>query len=475
MGRELKIFAAFLTVFLIAYVLPLATPRFDADASPAAAKVTGAIVEAFVLLQWYVRNHTLACVVPALFIAGAITTFLSKESVLKHLGPKANKVEAYTVASVSGTVLAVCSCSVLPMFAGIYKVGAGLGPASAFLYAGPAINVLAIFLTARVLGIELGVARVVGTMVFGVVIGVLMAIIFRRSEEKRTQATLALPDPPAASRPLWQNAAMLGAMLAFLVFSDWFNPGDKRVELADGTRFEATLQYETEGAYDVRLKEAVLGRESAEVVRLAKTEIASIEDVDTWVTRIHHKRWYLAGAMGIAVAVMVLAWLNKQDFREWMANTWEFSKMLVPLLFGGVFIVGFLAALISEKQVAAWVGDNSFTSNMISSVIGCLMYFATLTEVPILEALMRNGMASGPALALLLAGPALSLPSILVIRSILGNTKTAVFVGLVVVMSAVAGMGYGALYPENPVLHGRPAATSLAADAAPLQIGELVR
>ena len=199
MARELKILAAFVAVFLVAYFLPLATPQFEPGTNAASAKVTGAIVEAFVLLQWYARNHTLACVVPALFIAGAITTFLSKESVLKHLGPKANKLEAYSVASVSGSVLAVCSCSVLPMFAGIYRVGAGLGPAACFLYAGPAINVLAIFLTARVLGFELGVARVIGAMVFGVVIGLIMAVIFRRSEESRSQATLALPDP--ARRP----------------------------------------------------------------------------------------------------------------------------------------------------------------------------------------------------------------------------------------------------------------------------------
>ena len=170
------------------------------------------------------------------------------------------------------------------------------------------------------------------------------------------------------------------------------------------------------------------GHEASEVVRLAKTEVASIEDVDTWVTRIHHYRWYLAGAMGVLVAVMSLAWLNRQDFSEWMGNTWEFSKLLVPLLFGGVFVVGFLGALIPEKQVAALVGDNSLLSNLIASVVGCLFYFATLTEVPILEALMRNGMHNGPALALLLAGPALSLPSILVIRSVVGNAKTAVFV-----------------------------------------------
>jgi uncharacterized membrane protein YraQ (UPF0718 family) len=463
MNREWKILAAMLGVFLFAYFVPLATPQFSTDADPAAAKVTGAIVEAFVLLQWYARNHTLACVLPALFIAGAITTFLSKESILRHLGPKANKVEAYTVASASGAVLAVCSCSVLPMFAGIYRVGAGLGPAAAFLYAGPAINVLAIFLTARVLGIELGVARVVGTTVFAVVIGVLMAVIFRRSEAQRTQATLAQPTPATALRPLWQSAALLGAMLAFLVFSDWFNPGDKHVELADGTRFEATLQYETEGAYDLRLKQAVHGRQATEVVRFAKAEIASINDVATWVTWIHHRRWFLAGAMGLAVVGMSLAWLSRQDFAEWMSNTWEFAKMLVPLLFGGVFVVGFLGALVPEAQVAAWVGDNSLASNFVASAIGCLMYFATLTEVPILEALMRNGMASGPALALLLAGPALSIPSILVIRSILGNTKTAVFVGLVVVMSAVAGMGYGQFFPAHPV--SQPAPVVSAADA----------
>jgi uncharacterized membrane protein YraQ (UPF0718 family) len=254
MARELKIFAAFAAVFLFAYFIPLATPEFAEDANPLNVRCTSAIFEAFVLLQWYARNHTLACVVPALFIAGGITTFLSKESVLKHLGPKANKIESYSVASVSGTILAVCSCSVLPMFAGIYRVGAGLGPAACFLYAGPAINILAIFLTARVLGFELGVARVIGAIVFGVIVGVLMAVIFRGDEEKRTAVTMAMPDPPPAKRPLWQNAAILVAMLAFLIFSDWFNPGDKDVVMADGTRFQATLQYETLSHFDLRMK-----------------------------------------------------------------------------------------------------------------------------------------------------------------------------------------------------------------------------
>ena len=467
MAKELKIFAAFAAIFLFAYFVPLATPQFDADANPLNAKVTGAIIEAFVLLQWYARNHTLACVVPALFIAGGITTFLSKESVLKHLGPKANKVEAYSVASVSGTVLAVCSCSVLPMFAGIYRVGAGLGPAACFLYAGPAINVLAIFLTARVLGFELGVARVIGAVVFGVIVGLLMAIIFRGDEEKRTAATIAMPDPPPAKRPLWQNAAILIAMIAFLVFSDWFNPGDKDVVLKDGTKFQATLQYETLSQFDLRLHADSVDHKRGEVVRFDKSKIDSIQDVDNWVVRIHHIRWYLAGLMGVLVVIMSFAWLDKPDFLEWMDNSWVFAKLLIPLLFGGVFIVGFLGALVPEEQVARWVGGNSFLSNFNASVIGCLFYFATLTEIPILEALMKNGMGSGPALALLLAGPALSIPSILVIRSVLGNMKTLVFVVLVVIMSTLVGMGYGRLFPENPVLNtpgGSPVTVSAMAE-----------
>ena len=461
MNKEIKILAVFLVIFLVAYLIPLATPTFDAGTNPTNQKVTRAIIEAFVLLQWYARNHTLACVVPALFIAGAITTFLQKEAVLKHLGPKANKVEAYLVSSVSGTVLAVCSCSVLPMFAGIYRVGAGLGPAACFLYSGPAINVLAVFLTARVLGFELGLARVLGAMMFGVIVGLIMAVIFRKSEEDRTAATMRLPDPPSSARPLWKTASFLAAMIALLVFSDWFNPGDKVVRMKDGTALEAVARYETKDDYDLQLKVAYAGHDVGDLVRVAKADIASIRDVDTWVTRIHHNRWYLAGAMGVLVLLMTFTWFDRTETREWLSNTWTFSKLLVPLLFGGVFIVGFLGAFLPDKQVAALVGDNSLASNLTASVVGCLFYFATLTEIPILEALMKNGMASGPALALLLAGPALSIPSILVLRSILGNTKTLVFCLLVVGMATVAGMGYGAVFPENPVLHAPAIASGI--------------
>ncbi len=431
--REWKIFAAFVSIFLAAYFLPLSD-----------AKVTGAILEAFKMLQWYAREHTLACVVPALFIAGAITTFLSKAAVLRHLGPRANKVESYAVASVSGTILAVCSCSVLPMFAGIYRLGAGLGPASAFLYAGPAINILALFLTARVLGFEIGVARAVGAIVFGVVIGLLMAVFFRKSESQRSAEAMQLPEPEAPKRSLWQTGLFFFCMIAFLVFSDWYNPNNVVVRRVDGLEIQAVRLQETRDEIVLQVKVAVEDWVEGDKLTLAKADVASITEEDTWVIHLHHLRWHFAAAMALAVMVMTWRWFDRGEVVEWMRNTWDFAKMLVPLLLGGVFLVGFLGALIPEKLVASWVGDNSLSSNLIASIVGCLFYFATLTEIPILEALMKNGMADGPALALLLAGPALSLPSLLVIRSVMGNAKTLVFTVLTVVMAAAVGILYGA-------------------------------
>jgi uncharacterized membrane protein YraQ (UPF0718 family) len=432
--KQGKILAAFVAVFLVAYGLPLSNP-----------KVATAILEAFKMLQWYARQHTLACVVPALFIAGAIITFLSKEAVVRHLGPKANKIEAYSVASVSGTVLAVCSCSVLPMFAGIYRVGAGLGPASAFLYSGPALNILAIFLTARVLGFQLGLWRAVGAVVFGIIIGIIMAVLFRQDERERADAAAVLPAPPPARRRLWQTVLYFACMMTFLVFSDWYNPGNVVVHKTDGSEIPAVLLQETRDDYRIQVDRPIAGLKVGDKITLAKSEIAQIEESQNWVMTVYHAKWYLAGAMGLAVLVMVWRWFDRGEIVEWMQNTWDFAKLLLPLLFGGVFVVGFLGALLPDEQVAAWVGDNSLRANVAASVVGCLFYFATLTEIPILQALMEHGMHQGPALALLLAGPALSLPSLLVIRSIIGNKKTAVFTLLVVVMATIVGMAYGAI------------------------------
>jgi hypothetical protein len=431
MREEWKKLGWIIGMFLVAYLLPLGSP-----------KVKEAIYEAFRLLQWYAREHTLACVVPALFIAGAITTFLSQASVMRYLGPKANKMLAYSVASVSGCVLAVCSCSVLPMFAGIYSLGAGLGPATAFLYSGPAINILAIFLSARVLGVDIGVARAVGAIVFAVVIGIIMALIFRKEEKEKSEAAMRMPEAPESGRPLWKTSLYFLCMILFLVFSDWFNPGTATVTLNDGTELKVHVRYETKDTITLQLYDE--GGETTQDVRTYdRSEVRAIEPVPSITQTIHGIRWYLAGVMFLAVLAMVYSWFSREEIGQWLSATWDFTKMLVPLLYGGVFLVGFVSVFIPEQQVALLVGDNSLLSNLFASVVGAFFYFATLTEVPITEMLVKLGMAKGPALALLLAGPALSLPSMLVIRSIMGTKKTLVFIALVVIMATVTGIIFG--------------------------------
>ncbi len=431
--RELKIFASLVAVFLVAYFLPLGNPR-----------IQQAILEAFKLLQWYAREHTLACVVPALFIAGGIITFLTPEAVMRYLGPQANRVAAYGVASVSGAVLAVCSCSVLPMFAGIYRMGAGIGPASAFLYSGPAINVLAIFLTARVLGFSIGLWRAVGAIVFAVVIGLIMAGIFERRRAGLPAGTgPVIPDAPRPRRSGLANAVLLGFMIAFLVFSDWYNPGNATLHLTDGRVIHGVVLEQTRDELRVQVQQTADGLRAGDKLTLPRTQVARIEKNDSLVLRIYAIRWYLAAACGLVVLLMVWRTSDREEIRQWLQHTWEFTKLLVPLLFGGVFVVGFIGALLPDQQVASLVGDNGVRSNLIASVVGALFYFATLTEIPIVQALTEHGMASGPALALLLAGPALSLPNMMVIYKVMGWRRATVFCVAVVVMATLTGWIYG--------------------------------
>jgi uncharacterized protein len=428
--KEWKKFAWLVGIFLVAYFIPLGN-----------SKVTNAILESFRLLQWYAVNHTLACVVPAMFIAGAISTFMSQASVMRYLGPNSNRTLAYGVASISGTVLAVCSCSVLPMFAGIYAMGAGLGPASAFLYSGPAINVMAIFLSARVLGFDLGVARAVGAVIFAIVIGLFMALFFRAADQRRV-SEMHLPDAPPNPRPLWKTTLYFLCMILFLIFSDWYNTNDVNLTMKDGTKISANIRYSTQDNLDIQEYQPD-GQLSTEVRRLNRQQIASIEPVPGFTMTIHGIKWYLAGLMGLLLLLMVWKWFSRDEVKQWMRATWDFGLMIVPLLFGGVFLTGFIGALISERAVAAFVGGNSLLSNFVAAFVGMLWYFATLTEIPITEMLMCLGMGKGPALALLLAGPALSLPSIFVICKIIGGKKTFVFCSLVVVMSTVVGFLFG--------------------------------
>ena len=332
------------------------------------------------------------------------------------------------------------------MFAGIYRLGAGLGPASAFLYSGPAINVLAIFLTARVLGLQIGAWRALGAVGFALLVGLGMAFLFRREERQKVEvaATPLVPDLPSA-RPLWQNGLLLAGMILFLVFSDWFNPGNAEIRRTDGTSVRGVVLQEMHDEVMIQVQESIGALRAGDRLVLPKDEITEIVEARSWVMDVYHVRWWLAGLMGLAVVVMGWRWVERDDIRAWMNSTWDFAKLLIPLLFGGVFLVGFISALLPDEQVGRIVGDNGLGANLIGAVIGALFYFATLTEVPITEALLDHGMAQGPALALLLAGPALSLPNLLVLGRVMGARKTAAFSGLIVVAATITGLIYGNL------------------------------
>jgi uncharacterized membrane protein YraQ (UPF0718 family) len=428
--REWKPLAWIVAVFLACFWLPVGWSRFD-----------GAVMEALHLVKWYAREHVLLCLVPAFFIAGAIAVFVSQTSVMKYLGARAKMVVAYGVASVSGAILAVCSCTVLPLFAGIHRMGAGLGPATAFLYAGPAVNVLAIVLTARVLGPRLGVARAVGAVVFAVIIGLLMHLIYRREEIEKAASQMALPEPEV-KRPLWQNALFFASMIWVLVFANWGRP-----EVDSGI---------WHAVWSAKWAMTAVG-----AVALAATLVAWFGLKPSRLALIAGPTAGLAVAapehpeLPFAIAVLglsVVAGRDQGELGEWFASSWGFAKQILPLLLAGVMVAGALLGrpghegLIPSQWVAAAVGGNSLSANLFASVAGAFMYFATLTEVPVLEGLLGNGMGQGPALALLLAGPALSLPNMLVIASVIGWRKTSVFVVLVVVMATITGLIFGRFF-----------------------------
>lgn len=418
-----------LFVFAACYYLPLGNQRFDQ-----------AIMESLHLVQWYAREHVILCLIPAFFIAGAIAAYINQGAVLKYLGAEANKIVAYSVASLSGSVLAVCSCTILPLFTGIYKMGAGLGPATAFLYAGPAINVLAIILTARILGPEIGFARAILAVFFSIILGLIMHFLYRGEERdsQRTQAVLPDEDSP---RPLYATLIYFGCMIAILVFANWGEP-------ADNTGIWAMIY-----GYKWLLTSisAVLFALVLMVwYQLPKLQVllGTLPVLVTGIFIAEDPRFaFVAGA---AVLAYILG-RQENENGMWIKEAWGFARQIMPLLLFGVLIAGLLLGrpggegIIPSGWVSSAVGGNSLTANFFASFAGAFMYFATLTEVPILQGLIGSGMGKGPALALLLAGPALSLPNMLVIRSVIGTGKTIVFVSLVVIMATVSGYIYGLL------------------------------
>ncbi len=428
--RELKPLFWIITIFVGFYYLPVNTARFD-----------NAVMEALHLAKWYAQEHVLLCLIPAFFIAGAIAVFISQNSVLKYLGATANKVVAYGVASVSGTILAVCSCTILPLFAGIYRMGAGLGPATAFLYSGPAINILAIILTARILGPELGLARALGAVIFSVIIGLLMHFVFHKEEMEKAAAQMALPEEEEI-RPLWQNAIYFAMMIGILVFANWGKPE---------TDFGLWHLVYTNKWLITSLFSAAMGVCLILWFNLPKWQVVLAALPPVVMAFLFSGQPTVAFVAGV-VALSLLISPREDESGEWFKESWGFAKQIMPLLLFGVLIAGLLLGrpgtegLIPSEWVNRAVGGNSLGANFFASFAGTFMYFATLTEVPILQGLIGNGMGKGPALALLLAGPALSLPNMLVIRSVMGTKKTLVFVALVVIMATISGLIYGSLF-----------------------------
>lgn len=507
---EWKKLAIMAGIFLLFFWLPLSSERF-----------TNSIMESLHLSRWYAREHVLLCLVPAFFIAGAIGVFISQAAVMKYLGASAKKVVAYGVASVSGSILAVCSCTILPLFTGIWRMGAGLGPACAFLYSGPAINVLAIILTARILGTDLGIARAVAAIGFSIVIGLAMHFIFRKEELAKQRLQVGLPEPEV-TRPLWQNAVFFAVMIGILVFANWGAPNDFQFILKDGRAIEAAIVKAPEDSSAAGAEywlKSLSGPTQGEEFRVGASEISERKVMPGIWASIWQNKWKVVSIFGVGFSIILVLWFRipwwkvavaaapsvllalllpnqglwvlipftaaivgfsiitsrtEGEASDWFTASWGFAKQIVPLLFYGVLVAGFLLGrpdhegMIPSKYVEMLVGSRPDTfltltgwsggsleslirgiwplwTNFFASIFGAFMYFATLTEVPILQGLIGAGMGKGPALALLLAGPALSLPSMLVIRGVMGTKKTVVFCCLVSLIATISGLIFGAI------------------------------
>jgi uncharacterized protein len=426
--KELKIFAWIFGLFLFAYFMPIGTERFN-----------NALLEAFELTKWYAQEHVLLCLIPAFFIAGVIAVFVSQGAVIKYFGAKAKKWKAYLIASLSGTILAVCSCTILPLFSSIHKRGAGLGPAITFLYSGPAINILAIILTARILGFELGIARIIGAVIFSVIIGIIMSLIYRKEEKERAEK-MDFPDIKG-DRPLWQISYHFFVLVLILVFANWGKPDTNEgfMYWLYAHKWQITAFFGLMFIYSL-IK--ILKMKPLYVILAAIPVIAT-----AFIFPAQPLIPFVIAVVGLTILTMI----TPGESQDWLRETWGFTKQIMPLLAAGVLIAGLLLGtvngegIIPGEWVSSLVGGNSLFSNFFASIFGAFMYFATLTEIPIIQGLLNNGMGQGPALSLLLAGPALSLPNMLVIRSVIGTQKTIVYVILVSIMATISGLIYGAI------------------------------
>lgn len=441
--KELKILFWMIAVFTAVFFLPLGSERFMT-----------AVDATLDLAKWYAREHVVLCLLPAFFIAGVIAVFVSRGSVLKYFGANAKKWLSYTVAAISGGILAVCSCTILPLFTSIYKRGAGLGPAIAFLYSGPAISILSIILTAQILGFEMGVARVIGAVLFSVVIGLAMSFIFRKEEKAKREEQMNIVPPPE-KRPIWQTSFHFFTLVLILVFANWGAPAASDTGLWYNI---FTYKWYITGALSLLLCWSLVRILRLRVLWVALGAAATAVSALLANLFIDNAKLVPLVPMIVAIAALsVILLFDKRDEenREWVLASWGFAKQIMPLLAIGVVTAGFLlgsthdntaiAGIIPNSWIEWAVGGNSLLSNFFASFTGAFMYFATLTEVPIIQGLLASGMGKGPALALLLAGPSLSLPNMLVIRGVLGTKKTITYVALVIVMATCSGFLFGNL------------------------------
>ena len=442
--KELKILGWIAAVFAAAFFLPLESERFMT-----------AVNATLDLVKWYAQEHVILCLLPAFFIAGVISVFVSQGAVLKYFGANAKMWLSYTVAAVSGGILAVCSCTILPLFTSIYKRGAGLGPAVAFLYSGPAISILSIILTARILGVEMGIARTVGAVVFSVVIGLIMAFIFRKEEKAKKEEQMNIVPPPE-KRPIWQTSMHFFTLVLILVFANWGAPSTEGTGVWNAI---FTNKWYIVGVLALMMCWSLVRILKLRFVWVGLGVIAT--GVSVVMANLFVENVKLVPLVPMIVAIASLALIlafdkGDEDNRQWLYSSWGFAKQIMPLLGVGVVTAGFLLGSIHDQTAIAgvipnewieWaVGGNSLLSNFFASFTGAFMYFATLTEVPIIQGLLASGMGKGPALALLLAGPSLSLPNMLVIHGVMGIKKTVIFVSLVIVMATFAGYLFGNLF-----------------------------
>lgn len=439
--KELKILFGMIVVFAAVFFMPLGSERFMT-----------AVDATLDLAKWYAQEHVVLCLLPAFFIAGVIAVFVSQGSVLKYFGANAKKWLSYTVAAVSGGILAVCSCTILPLFTSIYKRGAGLGPAIAFLYSGPAISILSIILTARILGIEMGIARTVGAIGFSVVIGLAMAFIFRKEEKAKQEEQMNIVPPPE-KRPMWQTSFHFFTLVLILVFANWGAPS-----ASDKGLWALIFSYKwyITGIFALMLCWSLIRILKLRPLWVGVGAVITIVSAFLADALIANAKLVPLVPMVVGIASLSIILLfdkRNEENREWALSSWGFAKQILPLLAVGVVTAGFLlgsthdntsiAGVIPNEWIEWAVGGNSLLSNFFASFTGAFMYFATLTEVPIIQGLLASGMGKGPALALLLAGPSLSLPNMLVIQGVMGTKKTVVYVALVIIMATISGFVFG--------------------------------